>query len=239
MGYVLPWTQILSAAHSFILCVVLCGIAPAFAQSPEFERACENTLAPAYVAVDAEFRKWSLDKSVGLLELQKKAGGLAKNGTVLGLTTANLSISFEWKENIHVKDGQSCMRPRILARMAIVPQTVYVAREFEQNACVYEDILAHEMRHVRVNQDYLKRAARHLERSLSDFFGDRIFYGDGPTMKRQLEAAIRESWMPMAQEVFNQSSVAHARIDSREEYARNQTICSSAVPRILRGIWKN
>lgn len=154
------------------------------------------------------------------------------------MTTANLVISFEWKENLHQDGRLSCMRPRILARMAIAPQTVYVAREFEQNACVYEDILAHEMRHVRVNQDYLKRAARYLERSLSEFFGDRIFYGDGPTMKRQLEAAVRESWMPMAQAVFNQSSGAHARIDSREEYARNQMICGGAVPKILRGMWK-
>lgn len=205
----------------------------------DFERACERILEPAYVAVDAEFRKWTLDKTVGLLELQKKAGSLAKNGTILGLTTARFSISFEWKQNIHTAGGQSCMRPRILARMAIAPQTVYVAREFEQNACVYENILAHEMRHVRVNQDYLQRAARYLERSLSEFFGDRVFYGDGPTMKKQLEAAVRESWMPMAQAVFNQSRGAQERIDSREEYARNQTICGGAVPRILRGIWKN
>lgn len=209
------------------------GLARAASPSPEFERACERKLEPAYVAVDAEFRKWSLDKSVGLLELQKKAGSLAKNGTVLGLTTANLSISFEWKENLYAHGSQSCMRPRILARMAITPQTVYVAREFEQNACVYEDILAHEMRHVRVNQDYLQRAARYLERSLSEFFGDRVFYGDGPTMKKQLETAVRESWMPMAQAVFNQSRGAQERIDSREEYARNQKICGGAVPRIL------
>ena len=78
---------------------VFLAVAPALASaaspSPEFERQCERQLEPAYVAVDAEFRKWSLDKSVGLLELQKKAGSLAKNGTVLGLTTANLSISFE------------------------------------------------------------------------------------------------------------------------------------------------
>ena len=222
---------------------VFLAVAPALASaaspSPEFERQCERQLEPAYVAVDAEFRKWSLDKSVGVLELQKKAGSLAKNGTVLGLTTANLSISFEWKENLYTQGSQSCMRPRILARMAITPQTVYVAREFVQNACVYEDILAHEMRHVRVNQDYLQRAARYLERSLSEFFGDRVFYGDGPTMKKQLETAVRESWMPMAQAVFNQSQGAQERIDFREEYARNQTICGGAVPRILRGIWKN
>lgn len=208
------------------------------AAASSFERACEKKLEPAYVAVDTEFRNWSLDTGVGLLELQKKAGDLAKNGTVLGLTTAQLTIGFEWKNNMLTDGKQACMRPRLLGRMAIVPQTVYVAREFKQDACVYESILEHEKRHVEVNQDYLKRAARHLERSLEQFLGDRIFYGDGALMQKQLEAAIRESWMPMAQEVFNQSLVAHEKIDSKEEYAKNQTICAGAVPRIVRSIWK-
>lgn len=49
-------------------------VASAAVPSPAFERACEQHLEPAYVAVDAEFRKWTLDKKVGLLALQQKAG---------------------------------------------------------------------------------------------------------------------------------------------------------------------
>lgn len=231
-----PGTRIF---NTLVCAVALAGTSvTAGASASAFQTQCESTLQPGLVSVEIAPPSWVIRADASSKKLKEMSENPNAAGVViLGLTTSKYQINIKWGDNwlINREANEACTRPRIQVSLTVSPQTLWVASEFAGDACVYKDILDHEMRHVNANQLQLEKVADVLERELSSFLGQTVFYGKHETLRKQLEEALRTQWMPMAESLFREVEGDHARIDSPSEYSRNNVICGGAVPRIIKG----
>jgi hypothetical protein len=133
--------------------------------------------------------------------------------------------------------GEYCMRPSFRVTLSYNPIEVFVARELEPGSCPYREVLHHELRHVEAYRLQLSTAVENVGRSLRAHYADRIFYGDPETLRRELEQAIEQQWLPFAQHELEAVGKLHQGIDTPKEYRRYQTACDGEINRILNNAW--
>jgi len=144
-----------------------------------FETVCEARLAPASVAVETEAPAFSVDSSQPSSALT--ARGAASSGRVtLGLIETRLASTVNFEANGVVKplSGRYCMRPSVQVKLAFRPMTIYVAAEHPSGSCEFELTLGHEMKHVRVYEEFLAEIAEEIKQDLQQKVGNRIYYFD-------------------------------------------------------------
>lgn len=207
------------------------------AASRWFAAECAQRLPATSVRVDTAPQAYTVRADLGIKALSgmRSDGARGEGHTALGMTVAKVQSSLTIGSRL-LRDpttGQKCIRPQIQATLTNSPMQVYVAREFADNACVYEHILGHEMRHVRAYQEQLEHASRKLEASMRGHFGNEVFYGDESALRAQLEDDMRTRWLPLAMSYLQEVRSLHAMIDTPEEYARNRTVCGGQVARVL------
>lgn len=203
-----------------------------------FEMECEQRLQPTRIEVTAVPSEIRYDFSLNMRELTRRGASHRQRGqTVLGLTEVTLRSKLDWGGNYYTDKttSRTCMRPSLKIAFDVTPQTVFVAKEFPRGSCAFDEIIRHELRHVEANQNQVEVVAAYLQRELSGFFGNRIFYGDARQLRNQLEQAVKTSWMPQAQARLGEVVAAHRGIDTPQEYARNLTMCNGAVRKAMGG----
>jgi len=210
------------------------GLAPAVAATPaeSFESQCARRLSPTSIQVLALPSEIHYNFDSGMAQLTSKGSRQRKLGqVVLGLTETTMRYKLNWGANYLVdpSTGQACMRPQLTLVFDVNPQLVSVAREFPRATCAFNEIVTHELRHVNANQAQLHATADTMQRELTSFFGQKVFYGSQEALKKQWQEALTSSWMPMAQAELAKVEHAHNVIDSPQEYARNRTICNGAI----------
>ena len=112
-------------------------------------------------------------------------------------------------------------------------QQALVASEFEDGSCAHRHILAHEMRHVQVNQLTLSAAAERMREGMRQSFGNKIYYGEPKELQERLTRHIREQWLPWVDAQMKHTLQRHREIDTPEEYARNRKVCGGEIARTL------
>lgn len=209
-----------------------------FATPPAFSERCDSTLPLTSVDVEVAPEEVIEDNSRSIAELTKMPPLAPPNSpwTVkLGLTSAALSsevsVNFSFLTS---PEGETCMRPAIRVKLSASPQRLYIARELTPGSCAYNHVLEHERRHAHANQAQVVAVSQWLKDELKAHFGDNIYRGDKDEMEVQMAEAIREQWIPMAQEALTAVETTHQTIDTPEEYARNHTVCDGVIPPIVR-----
>ena len=200
---------------------------------------CEQKLEPERIEVRAHRSPVVYDRSTSAEVLTRRAPRGIAGEHALGMTERHFEMQVAWQSSYLTLDqGKTgCLRPRLKVDLMLHP-TVYVAREFAPGSCAYEAIRAHEMRHVRANEQAFESAAWYLEQRMTQHFGGRIFYGNVDTMLAELDESIETVWLPAVRGKFAAFERVHAAIDSSAEYASNQTACEGEVlrgPRAARG----
>ncbi|GAA6143756.1 hypothetical protein NBRC116584_35740 [Hydrogenophaga sp. 5NK40-0174] len=153
----------------------------------------------------------------------------------VGLTEVRIETRIESRSRMMVHGNRisACMRPQFTVYLSLDPHTVSVASEFSEHSCAFNHIKAHETRHVEVNQRALDEAARELEFAMREAFGDQPIHGSPEELKAWLPAHIRDEWMPWVRAQMDGTLQLHRQIDTPQEYARNQEVCSGAIGKEL------
>lgn len=220
-----------------LICVPLLMSAPALAQSPsaQWQAACEAQLPPTAIEVKTEpapirFRK---DRSVAdLMQVQRLPQG---NAYTLGLTEMQLGTRIHYRSPTltHPREKAVCTRPNIVVTLSLDPHVVSVADAFEEGSCAHRHILAHEMRHVQVNQHTLDSTAARLLDGLKSSFGNKVYYGTAAELQERFTRHIQDQWLPWVDAQMKHTLQRHREIDTPEEYARNRTVCGGEIARTL------
>jgi hypothetical protein len=200
-----------------------------------FEQACMTRLSPTRIEVllDAPSIRYDNSTSVAELSAKKEHG---PGWRTLGLTVMETNMTLDsGTETLTSSDGQACFRPHLKVVVTAFPQTVYVAREFKPGTCAYQEILAHEMRHVQVNVTHTRQAVGAFESELRKAFGNDVYIGREKSLHDDFLRALKTGWLPNLKARLSQSDAQHAQIDTPQEYARMSTVCSGEVGHILQG----
>lgn len=197
-----------------------------------FEQECARRLSSTEIHVVALPSAVQYTFSTSMAQLTQRGSRQRNLGqVVLGLTEATLRSQLSWGANYLVEagSGRACMRPHLTLAFNVAPQLVSVAREFPKGSCAFNEIATHELRHVYANQAQLEVAAGVMQKELTSFFGQKVFYGKQNVLQSQLSEALNTTWMPLAQAELDKVKAAHNAIDSPQEYARNSTVCDGAI----------
>ncbi len=106
-------------------------------------------------------------------------------------------------------------------------------REFVEDACAFDFVYAHEMRHVDVHVRRLREVSLQLQSELQNRLAGSTHIGQRDDLERRLKAEIGNYWVPRAERDLKDVRRQHAAIDTPEEYARAQTACDGRVARYL------
>lgn len=208
---------------------------PAQAQDPppEFQAECAAKLLPTKIEVQVSPLAFTTESSLSVRDLTAKQR--ANNATwTLGLTVVDRKTSYSYgAERLVRSDGWACIRPRFEVRIQVSPQRVYVAKEFPRGTCAFNEILNHELRHVKANQSQAVDAARRFQAEMHEAFGQTIYYGEQSSLTAQLDRVMTDGWIARMRDQLSLGDQAHAAIDTAEEYARMGTVCGGEIHQTL------
>jgi hypothetical protein len=165
--------------------------------------------------------------------------GRARPGQyVLGLTRteSHVSINVGGRLLSDPASGYECIAPHIEVALHYPPIVVYVSREFAPGSCAYEEVLAHEMRHLNAYLDYLPKAESRVRLALERRFEDKPLYARIGQAQSLLQREIDRGWMPYIKSEMAKVEALQAAIDSPQEYARLGKVCGGEVQSLIRPV---
>ncbi|MES2018076.1 MAG: hypothetical protein V4484_16435 [Pseudomonadota bacterium] len=215
----------------FMLAMLCTGNAAA---SSAFEQRCEGAMGNT-VTVLTQQNGYSIDNSKSFRALTALKVGAPPEATVLGVTHAEGRLSIEHRV-VLIKDPFSdneCGAPQIEVELTYPPVIIYVGSEFVPGTCAYQEILAHEMRHLKAYREHLPKVERTVRAALSKRFDNKPLYARAGQVSVSLKREIDDGWMPYMKRELASVEEQQAVIDSAEEYARLSKVCKGEVQSLI------
>lgn len=204
--------------------------------SDSFQRQCEHRLPAGELVFDYKPGEVSYDNSAGMLELTGRSGSMKRNRVTLGTT------EFELAYKAHVstralkegRSGKACGRMLGWVELQLAPHRISVAKELPGGSCAYAHVAEHEMKHVAINERHLQAVAAEMTARAARQVARRTFFGSEAEVRAQLARYVTDSWIPEVKVAMDKVEAQHAKLDSPQEYARNETVCGGAIGPIAR-----
>jgi hypothetical protein len=207
---------------------------PACARTP-FEASCEDAARAAATSFSTRESGWRVDNTVSYRDLTRMKRPGVRNGFVLGLTRTESRVAIQIDGALLTSpDGAAeCVLPRIAVTLYYQPIVMYVGREFEPDSCAYDEILAHEMRHLKSYLDYLPKVEERVRARLAGRFAGKPLYARAGESRMLLQRDIDRNWMPYIKAEMGRVERLQAAIDSPTEYARLSKVCQGEVQSLI------
>ena len=193
---------------------------------------CQNLPQPSVVVT-------RLDTSVTLVTSRSyrsitgmSAAKHRASGLVLGLThgVARIEFSVQSLSRFDSSGRWECVSPQIQVTYGYSPLTVYVANEYPEGTCAYNEIYEHEMRHVETYQNHLLAIEYDIVESLNRRFATAVPVTATPGETRRLiEEELKERWMPYIKQEMDRVDEQQRLVDTPEEYQRLSETCLGEV----------
>lgn len=198
----------------------------------EFESSCKRQLEPPSFKIRAENSKVVYDFSKSYKELTELSN--SKNTTV-GLASASLKVEANFNVQEKRAKKESCISPQVDILLTVSPQKIFVAKEFYDNVCIFNEISQHELIHVKINQQEAEALAKDLNNLFTRTFPREILVGVSSLQwKNEFNAYLKTKLFPKIQELFEtRTKQKHLILDSPQEYERISTACNGVVAEIM------
>ena len=208
---------------------------PAAASRSLFQARCEAAMSNTVTVLTAKENGYSIDNTQSYRALTALKGKAPDNAYVLGLTRAQgrLSIGLDGALIRDPLSGYECVAPRVDVQLYYTPIVIYVGREFEPGTCAYQEILAHEMRHLKAYRDHLPKVELTVRKALAKRFDKQPLYARSGQANASLKREIDTGWMPYMKRELASVEAAQALIDTPQEYARLSRVCKGEVQSLI------
>lgn len=206
--------------------------------------ACENNLPLIDIHVQIQESPILETNEASVSELTNIALKLnnphAQNRDILGLAT----MEIVWDANIKYKSFEfsnpsiHCARAEVIVDLIVLYHTLQVAKDFMPETCEYNFIREHEYKHVKVNEENLKRYAKELVDRFKANFQNKIYYGSLDSIANTINDESQNYWLPFIGEatknIEEDGRARHQFIDTPEEYKKVDFVCSGNISRFLK-----
>lgn len=211
------------------------ALAASAAPRTDFQARCEDTIGETLSVLTGTQNGFRIDNTVGFRSLTVMKGRARPGQVVLGLTRTESRVSINVGGRLlgDPASGYECIAPHIEIKLYYPPIVVYISREFRPGSCAYEEVLAHEMRHLNTYLDYLPKAEARVRLALARRFEDKPLYARIGQAQSLLQREIDRGWMPYIKSEMAKVEALQAAIDSPQEYARLGKVCGGEVQSLL------
>lgn len=200
-----------------------------------FQVRCEETMKPAVSILTTKQNGYTINNSFSYHDITAFKGRAPANAFVLGLTRteSQMDLSINGAMLQDRISGYECISPQITVSLSYAPIVIYVGREFKPGTCSYDEILAHEMRHLKTYLEHLPKVEAVVRKALADRFDNKPLYAKSGQARAALQREIDSGWVPYIKRELTRVEIAQARIDTPEEYARLSRVCKGEVQSLI------
>jgi len=198
---------------------------------------CEERMARQSSVVSSRLNGYSINNTLSYRELAARAIGKPAPGTfVLGLTTTRAGSTIQHSSKLmrNPFSGYECVSSKVETTLFYEPAVIYIGREIAPGTCAYEEILAHEMRHLKTYFDQLPKVESVVRAALKARFDVRAVYAPQGEVEAALKREFDEVWIPFFTKELSKVERLQALIDTPEEYARLSRVCKGKVQSLIR-----
>lgn len=219
---------------AFALCLACANCCWA-ARTP-FQARCEDSIGKAVSVLRSAQNGYTINNTVSFHGLTAMKAGGARNAYVLGLTRteSRMAINLQGAMLSDPASGYECVAPNITVSLFYSPIVVYVGREFSPGSCAYQEILAHEMRHLKTYLDHLPKVEVTVRAALSRRFDNKPLYAPAGRARALLQQELDTGWMTYIKNEMAKVEILQAAIDTPQEYARLSKVCAGEVQSLIR-----
>jgi hypothetical protein len=219
----------------FLLWLALAGSDVMAAVRTPFQIRCEDDISKTVSVLTAQQNGYSIDNHLGYRSLSMMKPSGRPDTFVLGLTKteSRVAIGVNGPMLSDPVSGYECVAPQISVKMYYAPIVIYIGSEFRKGTCGYDEILTHELRHMKAYMDSLPRVELVVRAALKNRFGDKPLYAPKGTANAALTNEIDNGWLPYIKAEMSKVEVEQAAIDSPQEYARLGKACKGEIQNIL------
>jgi hypothetical protein len=227
-------------AARLLCCVALpvaccaAGLAHGAERTP-FQVRCEDSIAKTVSVLSAQQNGYSINNQMPYRMLTAMKGVHGNSSYVLGLTKTESKMSVALGGPIlqDAASGYECIAPRIEVKLYYAPVVVYIGSEFAPGTCGYQEILTHELRHLKAYTDHLPKVEKTVREALAKRFGDKPLYAPSGTAMSALQHEMNSGWLPYMKNEMAKAEPLQAAIDSPQEYARLSKACNGEIQAII------
>jgi hypothetical protein len=190
---------------------------------------------PPVVKKTARGPAFTVDNSRSLAALATMMGGVPKNAYILGVTHAEpeLSIVVNGKIFIDNNTRMECMVPQFDVNLWFASMVVYVGSEFVPGTCAYDEVLAHEMRHVNTYLAFLPKVETVVRDTLRKRFDGKPLYARSGQARSLMQRDIDINLKPWIKRELGKVEIQQRAIDTAHEYARLSKVCEGEVQSLI------
>jgi hypothetical protein len=208
-------------------------VAAARAAPDAFEAECAAEASHTVVELRFDPGGVSIEQGRMVAELtaHKSRGGGWKTS---GLTTSRQRFGIRTQTRVLLDDaGRACALPRFELTVTLLAQQVWIGREFAPGSCSFDQIMAHEMRHVDANRVHARQVAEAFQGRLREAFAHAPVLGDPTILEARIVHILEAHWMPQLKAALEADDPHQSAIDTEAEFERLSNACGRAVPATL------
>ena len=200
-----------------------------------FRTLCEKQLPPTEIEVTARPAPITEVNNEDIRYLTGQQQSFSRGTFTLGLTSEAYSLNVSTRLNLLQMPGGgvACVRPALTFTLTEPYHKVSIAREFAPGTCIFNEVRAHEYRHVAVHQQSLGWARDIIEQELRAQFGNNVYYGAPAQLQHDIQDAVNSYWLPRVQQLHAEVEKRQGEIDTHEEYERLSNVCEGAAKQII------
>ena len=204
------------------------GNAAAAPTPASFQAHCEQAAGAHASVLSLSEPRWLVNNALSTTELTAMKG---QGGMVLGLTRAEsrIGIALKGRLLLETRSRQECIAPQVTVNLSYLPIVIYISSAFAPGSCAYQEILTHEMRHLKAYQAHLPKVEAAVREALDRRFAARPVYAPEGQARSMLEQEMDGHWMAFIKQAMAQVEPAQAAIDTPGEYARLGKVCAGEV----------
>lgn len=217
----------------FAVAIGCCG--DAMAARSLFQVRCEQTIKPARATLSARQNGYTINTKYSYHDITALKGKAPANAFVAGLTHTQSQVQMSHAGTL-LEDrlsGYECISPQIEVELSYAPVIIYIGREFKPGTCSYDEILAHEMRHLKAYLDHLPKVETVVRKALAARFDNKPLYAKAGQSRAALKRELETGWMPYIDREMKRVELVQAQIDTPQEYARLSRICKGEVQSLI------
>ena len=200
-----------------------------------FQARCEDTPTQAVDNARQPQANYIIDNTRSYRALSALKGNAPANAYVLGLTHVHPSFEIGHKGPVmrDLLQRSECLMPQIDVYLAYRPIVVYIGSEFVPGTCAYQEVLAHEMRHVNAYLNQLPKVEARVRKEMLRRFDHRPLYAPVGQSGQLLKREIAATWIPFMTRLVDQVEQMQAAIDTPQEIDRLSRVCKGEVQSLI------